>query len=338
MATIESNFESICINPNDDLVLYKKEIIRSRIEKFLYAICSSDTDDLPTPLSRIEELYNCLVTGGDIPTFTPLSRAEKFVMAMLGAYDVELLPTPISRSETLMKKIATGDNNLDDVDNLQSRYEFLLAYIIKSGGFNGGNGDFYYNLTSLTSSFTTIYGTLDKPVKNAVLRGQTLVNLVKKLTPENLGNNKEWGLQGSSKQTHTWNSNGSITITSTLKGSMVLNYYNLTLFKPNTEYTLFVSVGWNDVGVTPHLSKISTNEIPLNNGLNIVKFTTVSDLTVQNLPLRLGYAGTVEVGCEYTFNDIMVLEGDWTNVDIPYFEGMTSVKNACFNDNREEFV
>ena len=56
MATIESNFESICINPNDDLVLYKKEIIRSRIEKFLYAICSSDTDDLPTPLSRIEEL------------------------------------------------------------------------------------------------------------------------------------------------------------------------------------------------------------------------------------------------------------------------------------------
>ena len=326
MATIESNFESICINPNDDLVLYKKEIIRSRIEKFLYAICSSDTDDLPTPLSRIEELYNCLVTGGDIPTFTPLSRAEKFVMAMLGAYDVELLPTPISRSETLMKKIATGDNNLDDIDNLQSRYEFLLAYIIKAGGFNGGNGDFYYNLTSLTSSFTTIYGTLDKPVKNAVLRGQTLVNLVKKPTPENLGNNQEWGLQGSSKPTHTWNSNGSITITSTLKGSIVLNYYNLTLFKPNTEYTLFVSVGWNDVGVTPRLSKISTNDIPLNNGLNIVKFTTVSDLAVQNLPLRLGYAGTVEVGCEYTFNDIMVLEGDWTNVDIPYFEGMTSVK------------
>ena len=327
MATIESNFESICINPNDDLVLYKKEIVRSRIEKFLYAICSLDTDDLPTPLSRIEELYNCLVTGEDIPTFTPLSRAEKFVMAMLGAYDVELLPTPISRSETLMKKIATGDNSLDDIDNLQSRYEFLLAYIIKAGGFNGGSGDFYYNLTSLTNSFTTIYDTIDMPVKNAVLRGQTLVNLVKKLTPENHGGNKEWGVQGSSNPTHTWNSNGSITTTSTTTGSMVLNYHNLTLFKPNTEYTLFISVGWNDVGVTPHLSKISTNDIPLNNGLNIVKFTTVSDLTVQNSILRLGYAGTVKVGCEYTFNNIIVLEGDWTNDgDIPYFEGMQSVK------------
>ena len=327
MATIEPNFESICINPNDDLVLYKKEIVRSRIEKFLYAICSLDTDDLPTPLSRMEELYNCLVTGGDILTFTPLSRAEKFVMAMLGAYDVELLPTPISRSETLMKKIATGDNNLDDIVNLQSRYEFLLAYIIKAGGFNGGSGDFYYNLTSLTSSFTTIYGTLDKPVKNAVLRGQTLVNLVKKLSDENVGNsNKVWQTQGSGQVTYSYDVNKGVTLSNTVKGSMVLNYVDLTLFKPNTEYTLFIDVNWNGVGIIPHFTKLTTKEIQLNNGLNIIKFTTISDLTVQNACLRLGYAGTIAVGCEYTFNNIMVLEGDWTNVDISYFEGMASVK------------
>ena len=327
MATIEPNFESICIDPNDDLVLYKKEIVRSRIEKFLYAICSLDNDDLPTPLSRIEEMYKCLVTGVDFITFTPLSRAEKFVMAMLGAYDVELLPTPISRSETLMKKIATGDTNLDDVDNLQSRYEFLLAYIIKAGGFNGGSGDFYYDLISLTSSFTTIYGTLDKPVKNAVLKGQTLVNLVKKLTDENIGNgNKTWQIQGSGQATYSYNVDKGVTLSNAVNGSMVLNYVDLTLFKPNTEYTLFIDVNWNGVGIIPHFTKLTTKEIQLNNGLNIIKFTTISDLTVQNACLRLGYAGTIAVGCEYTFNNIMVLEGDWTNVDIPYFEGMASVK------------
>ena len=38
----------------------------------------------------------------------------------------------------LLKKIATGDDNLQDIEWVQSRYEFLLAYIIKTGGI----GDF----------------------------------------------------------------------------------------------------------------------------------------------------------------------------------------------------
>lgn len=167
---------------------------------------------------------------------------------------------------------------------------------------------------------------VDGVSKSAILSGNTLVNLIKKLTPENYGNNKEWGVQGGSSPTHICNSDGSITATSTIKGSMVLDYYNLTLFKPNTEYTLFVSVDWNGVGITPRLSKISTNDISLNNGLNIVKFTTVSDLTVQYMAFRLGYAGELPIGCEYTFNNIMVIEGDHTQEDIPYFTGMQSVK------------
>ena len=49
----------------------------SRLEKFIYAICSMDVSDLPVPLSRIEKLWNCLITG-ETPDFEPLSRNEKY--------------------------------------------------------------------------------------------------------------------------------------------------------------------------------------------------------------------------------------------------------------------
>ena len=42
----------------------------SRLEKFIYAICSMDVNDLPVPLSRIEKLWNCLFTE-EAPDFEP---------------------------------------------------------------------------------------------------------------------------------------------------------------------------------------------------------------------------------------------------------------------------
>ena len=173
MTTIDLNHETICINPTDDLTLYDKNHTMSRIEKFLFAICSLDSSDLPIPLSRIEELYNCLVTGDTPPTFDPLSRAEKFLMACLGAYDINKLPEPLSRSEVLLKKIATGDSNLEDVDNLQSKYEFLLAYIIQNGGIGGIDGDISYMKYTLTEKETTLYNTKKHLVRSAILIGDT---------------------------------------------------------------------------------------------------------------------------------------------------------------------
>ena len=299
MATIESNFESICINPNDDLVLYEKEIVRSRIEKFLYAICSLDTDDLPTPLSRIEELYNCLVTWEDIPTFTPLSRAEKFVMAMLGAYDVELLPTPISRSETLMKKIATGDNNLDDVDNLQSRYEFLLAYIIKAGGFNGGSTDnpIYYVNYPINSSITTLYNTLEYPVKSAILKGQTLVNI------------------------------SSLTGATTLKPGNVIFIEN-TGMKTNTTYTIMFNCSnipsTNFFEIRTMMDNTQITQVQQNVSVGYNKFTIKTNTSKETNRFR--FKNDASATTDFIFSELVILEGDYTNENIPYFEGMASVK------------
>ena len=57
----------------------------SRIEKFIYAIRSMDTSNLPAPQSR-NELY---------------------LMAILGLYDIDNLPVPLSRIEKLLYEIAT---------------------------------------------------------------------------------------------------------------------------------------------------------------------------------------------------------------------------------------
>ena len=145
---------------------------KSRLEKFLYALYSLDSNDLPTPLSRIEELYKCLVTGEEVPTFEPLSRVEKYLMTILGVYDADSLPNPLSRVEVLLYKLATGDDNLDDVKSFLSEHEELSAEIIRNGGV-GGNIDIEYVLYTLSTEFNTLYNTAEKPVKSAILKGST---------------------------------------------------------------------------------------------------------------------------------------------------------------------
>ena len=145
----------------------------SRLEKFIYAICSMDVTDLPVPLSRIEKLWNCLITG-ETPDFEPLSRNEKYLMAMLDRYDISNLPAPMSRGEKLLYKIAVGETDLSDVPGYLSRYEELLKYLIENGGISGG--DFEYVLYTLNQSLYTLYTTAEKPVKKAIIYGDTLVN------------------------------------------------------------------------------------------------------------------------------------------------------------------
>ena len=152
----------------------------SRLEKFIYAICSMDVSDLPVPLSRIEKLWNCLITG-ETPDFEPLSRNEKYLMAMLDRYDISNLPAPMSRGEKLLYKIAVGETDLSDVPGYLSRYEELLKYLIENGGIG-----FEYVLYTLNQSLSTLYNTAEKPVKSAILKGQTLVNLAQSTKPTNL--------------------------------------------------------------------------------------------------------------------------------------------------------
>lgn len=172
MEKITKSSDTVLIDPNEPLILPDGTALVGRIEWFLYALCCLDYQNLPTPMSRIEEFANALITG-EIPNIEPQSRAEQFFLAILDG-NVSNLPQPQSRSEVLLDKLARGEFDLSDVELIQSHYELLLAYLIK----NGGIGNIDYVLYEFSEAMKTMYNTVEKPFKSLELSGNTLVNCV----------------------------------------------------------------------------------------------------------------------------------------------------------------
>ena len=268
---------------------------KSRLEKFLYALYSLDSSDLPTPLSRIEELYKCWVTGAEVSTFKPLSRVEKYLMAILGVYDADSLPNPLSRVEVLLYKLATGDDNLDDVKSFLSEHEELLAEIIRNGGA-GGNIDIEYVLYTLSTESNTLYNTAEKPVKSAILKGNTLVNVSKSAVGNNGVIGSYWSIGTSdflkpNTKYFCWVKN--------LSNDTYVYYFNDVAFNQSFEF----SIGYNQT-----ITRImTTKEKPATIWLS--SSSTNTSTTPQQLQIML---------IEY--------QDGMENWDIPYFEGMQSVK------------
>ena len=172
MEKITKSSDKVLIDPNEPLILPDGTALVGRVEWFLYALCCLDYQNLPTPMSRIEEFANALITG-EVPNIEPQSRAEQFFLAILDG-NVSDLPQPQSRSEVLLDKLARGEFDLSDVEPIQSRYELLLAYLIK----NGGIGNIDYVLYEFSEAMKTMYNTVEKPFKSLELSGNTLVNCV----------------------------------------------------------------------------------------------------------------------------------------------------------------
>ena len=301
---------------------------KSRLEKFLYALYSLDSSDLPTPLSRIEELYKCLVTGEEPPTFEPLSRVEKYLMAILGVYDVDSLPNPLSRVEVLLYKLATGDDNLDDVKSFLSEHEELLAEIIRNGGA-GGNIDIEYVLYTLSTEFNTLYNTAEKPVKSAILKGDTLVNLVKQDEAAFMYTTRE-AITNGFRYTQEYNS--------TSMGATRIQWDKETgvnLFKLSTKYYIQCDIKVNKPRVLKVYSSNNTGAqfayYFLENESTHIKGTFVSDTTEFNyIYFYMSPSSNTEdyMGDTFEIANLIIMEYQegMENWDIPYFEGMQSVK------------
>ena len=276
----------------------------SRLEKFIYAICSMDVSDLPVPLSRIETLWNCLITG-ETPDFEPLSRNEKYLMAMLDRYDISNLPAPMSRGEKLLYKIAVGETDLSDVPGYLSRYEELLKYLIENGGIG-----FEYVLYTLNQSLSTLYNTAEKPVKSAILKGQTLVNvaLTQYMTPSNNAS-----INGET-----------ITLDLSRQWSLVEFSKDNTLLIPNEVYTcILYDVVGDTTNVNFSIQNGSSTKLYLKDVGYKFKFTMGVGNNHTN---RLCYVENLVATSGTVSFKMVLLKGDYTNVDVPYFTGMQSVK------------
>ena len=152
---------------------------------------------------------------------------------------------------------------------------------------------------------------VDGVSKSAILKGQTLVNLAPKVEDSVISNYQS----------------GNVILTSEFKP--------LTNLKANTEYTVLFKAS-NVVNATNGMYqyqgrdtenvfiKYNIKNYTLVNGYNKLTFTP----SVEISKIQFLSYNTLSVGgsCCIHGDSIMIIEGDYTNVDIPYFEGMQSVK------------
>ena len=335
MEKITKSSDKVLIDPNEPLILPDGTALVGRVEWFLYALCCLDYQNLPTPMSRIEEFANALITG-EVPNIEPQSRAEQFFLAILDG-NISDLPQPQSRSEVLLDKLARGEFDLSDVEPIQSSYELLLAYLIK----NGGIGNIDYVLYEFSEAMKTMYNTVEKPFKSLELSGNTLVNCVLEDTENDDYTSFDKDYSGTSF-TINGTSEGAIK-SAILKGQTLVNISSLSgeiTIKPNsTQFiessliqqnktftfmfncTSVPSTGFIEFRQILDNTALKMENINVVQGYNKFKVTTVNK-EVNKFRLKNDSTSNTD----FVFNNLLILDGDYINIDVPYFEGMQSVK------------
>lgn len=211
----------------------------------------------------------------------------------------------VTKQDVENKKIA-GLAKLDEIEATYENDTYTPTITVKNkSSVKTGEGD----------EVDYSANVMDGHVKSAILKGQTLNNIIKKENKALQGNNI------------TENENDYIV---TGNAGILLDH---SLFKPSTIYTAFLRVSGNGTVFVDNASRYyvssqrPTYDVSSPMSIKLV-FTTISDfstLTV-NVPYHFKIGTENVVGSVTIGKEIMVLEGDYTNSDIPYFEGMQSVK------------
>ena len=146
----------------------------------------------------------------------------------------------------------------------------------------------------------TIDNTVQGGIHGATLKGQTLVNLCN-------SNIRSQTLTASSrifycKIPYTIKANSIYTLFAKISNSTTSGQINLQLAHPDGTYSY------------PKIMDASTNGVVNTNIVNAKDITNI-----------LIYISNVDTG-QVTVSDVMIIEGNYANVNIPYFEGMKSVE------------
>ena len=185
---------------------------------------------------------------------------------------------------------------------------------------------------------------VDGVAKSAILKGQTLVNLTQS------SGYGMFGTSGAGKINRTTTPNGMIyeTTLDELNSYITIRTGAHPLVKANTVYTLCFEIVQNTItvngesykgmtvcGVTDCYFGRETNQLyhnrnfSLSKGVKRILLTTPSDISTYD-GFGFGFPSLVTAGVPqgqvFEIRNVMLIEGDYTNVDVPYFTGMQSVR------------
>ena len=203
----------------------------------------------------------------------------------------------VTKQDIENKKVA-GLAKLDEIEATYENDTYTPTITVKNKSFvkvgEGDGVDYSANV-------------MDGSAKSAILKGETLVNL--------MNENERFNASLDGTNPSYW----------------AYKYFTLTQnLKPSTNYTLIFNATITQshiihIGGKPGNAFYSTSLSNVANGVNKFLLKTYSEITdkeMNKLFIQSNNSKLVEI----TLTDFILVEGDYTNTDIPYFTGMQSVK------------
>ena len=288
-----------------------------RIDFFLHAVITGEECNIE-PVTKTEEYLYALATGDESRLGLygdSISLLEEYLEA-LRTGDTSNLREPRTREEIILYQAITGEDlGVEPV----SRIETYLSMLQNAGGLD------YILSTSTNASVIPLINSISGKARVQEMCGDTLVNLfngVFQLT--NTGTLSTTYVDGI--LTYKAKPGFSGNIYPAIICCITLPY----MLKPSTNYTFIFKSHQNGCDFGLRFTDQSNNRVGddikkiCSIGTNVISFTTSSNMTsCYYLKMRL-YASNNNN--PHIFSDFLLLEGDWTNREIPseYFEGMKS--------------
>ena len=254
---------------------------------------------------------------------------------LLDSRDESMFSPTITTSSSI-SKVGQGDN-VDFSENvIDGAYKscVLKGKTLVNYNAEGNDRNEYVCMPSVEGSNLTVNGTVEGKVKSAILSGQTLVNLLEtKKEKYTFNNQQNWVVE-----------DGYLKCNGTSLWHTVTDKFN-DMIKPSTKYLLRIEIVENTLDMILNFDGYATNlpqsSVFLAFGVNEVGVkshivTTAPELdSTKNglfrLPINITNGGTLKI----RFMAIEYQEGmeEW---DIPYFEGMQSVKMPVLTTSNED--